>query len=89
VILGLAVIFALSPASAYYWIMLLMLPLRQSQGAAIAVFAVSVAIQGLAWIYTGLEYEPWLYAILAWSYLSILAGWILPEAAKALPAGRP
>jgi hypothetical protein len=86
VILGMAVVFALSPAAAYYWIMLLAVPLRRGRSAALALLVVSAGMHWIHRLYPTPEYEPWRYAILAWSYALFLIAWMLPATLRTLRA---
>jgi hypothetical protein len=83
-VLGVIAIFALSPAPVYYWIMLLAVPLRSGQGAALAVLLAAVGAHWIEYFYPVSEYGPWNYAVLAWSYALILVAWILPAVVRQL-----
>jgi hypothetical protein len=83
-VLGVVAIFVLSPAPVYYWIMLLVIPLRPGQAATLAVLLVAAGAHWVERFYPSSEYGPWNYGILAWSYALILVAWILPAVVRQL-----
>jgi hypothetical protein len=83
-VLGMVSIFALSAPSAYYWVMLLAMPLRPGTWAPLAVLLLAAASYWTQSVYPYQEYEPWRYALLAWGYAAIFVAWLLPDLVRAL-----
>ncbi|MBW2541168.1 MAG: hypothetical protein JRF15_03685 [Deltaproteobacteria bacterium] len=78
-VLGLVPFFALTPAAAYYWIALLVVPLRRGQGVALALLVLSAAMHGIEYVDPSPIQAPWRYALLSWGYALILLAWLTPD----------
>jgi hypothetical protein len=78
-VLGLIPFFALTPAAAYYWIVVLVVPLRRGQTATLALLLLSAALHGIEFIDPSPIQAPWRYALLAWGYALILIAWLVPD----------
>ncbi len=78
-VLGLVPFFALTPAAAYYWIVVLVVPLRKGQAATLALLLLSAAMHGIEFIDPSPIQAPWRYALLAWGYALILIVWLIPD----------
>lgn len=78
-VLGLIPFFALTPAAAYYWIILLIVPLRRGQAATLALLVLSAAMHAIEFFDPSPIQTPWRYALLAWGYALILIVWLTPD----------
>lgn len=85
--LGIAPIFALTPAVSYYWIMMLIVPLRRGRWASLAVLSLAIAMYEVSLFYPSMDYHSWLYSLFAWGNALLLFGWLLPDAVRALKRG--
>jgi hypothetical protein len=83
-VLGLVPFFALTPAAAYYWIVVLVVPLRRGQAAALALLLLSVAMHGIEFVDPSPIQAPWRYALLAWGYALILIAWLTPDLVRVI-----
>lgn len=82
--LGIAVIFALTPASSYYWIMAIVVALRRATWPAVVVLALSTAVYWIASRFPSEDYHPFVYALFAWGLAGLLFAWLVPDVAKTL-----
>lgn len=81
-VLGLAAIFALTPAASYYWIMTLAIPLRRGNWAPLAILVLATAMYAMVRVYPAMDYQPFIYAVFAWGNALILFAWLLPDAVR-------
>jgi hypothetical protein len=78
--LGIAAIFALTPASSYYWIMAIAVTLRRTAWTPIAVLALSTAIYWIASRFASVDYHPFIYALFAYGLAAVFFAWLVPGA---------
>lgn len=83
-VLGVAAIFALTPAPSYYGIMACLVPLRRGRWAPLAVLALATGMYGVSRFYATTAYHAWLYALFAWGNALLLLAWLLPDALRQL-----
>ena len=83
-VMSLVAIFALTPAASYYWIMLLVMPLRRGNWPPLAVLGLAIAMYAIARSFLSPDYQPWLYAVFAWGNALLFLAWLLPEALRTL-----
>ena len=74
--LGIAGIFALTPLSSYYWILLIALPLAGAEGVALGFVAVCAGLYALGAIGAP---SAWLYSLLSIALGALLVGWMAAE----------
>jgi hypothetical protein len=82
--LGIAAIFALTPASSYYWIMAIAVTLRRTAWTPIAVLALSTAIYWIASRFASMDYHPFIYALFAYGLAAVFFAWLVPGAVKTI-----
>jgi hypothetical protein len=75
--LGLAVIFCLALLTCYYWLMLLIIPLRRNIGAVIGLLVLNLGIS-IIHLLTNPEYA-FQYGILSWALALYFLYWIIPK----------
>ena len=85
-VLGMAAIFALTPAASYYWIMSVAVPLRNVGWAPYGVLVLSTGMYAVAHFYPSVDYHPYLYALFAWGNAGILYAWLIPDAVRTIRA---
>jgi hypothetical protein len=82
--LGIAAIFALTPASSYYWIMAVAVTLRRTAWTPIAVLGLSTAIYWIATRFASVDYHPFIYSLFAYGLAAIFFAWLIPGAVKTI-----
>jgi len=87
--LGMAAVFALTPAVSYYWIMAVIVPLRRGRWAPLAILSLAMAMYALSRFHPAVGYHSWLYALFAWGNALFLFAWLLPDALRTLGTGLP
>jgi hypothetical protein len=87
-VLGLVPFFALTPAAAYYWIVILVVPLRRGWAATPALLLLAAALHQIEYLDPAPDQSPWRYALLAWGYGVILVAWLIPDLARAIGQSR-
>ena len=68
--------FALTPLSSYYWILLIALPLAGAEGVALGFVAVCAGLYALGAIGAP---SAWLYSLLSIALGALLVGWMAAE----------
>ena len=86
-ILGIVVIFALLHPASYYWIMVLVVPLRGRLGAVLALLGLESALHGIQFLYTHGFYLQFCYALHSWGLLLFFAAWLAPPTWRQLIQG--
>lgn len=81
-VLGPVAIFLLTPVGSYYWIMLLVVPLRR-ESAALGVIALAAALWWLHGIAPGREWNAMRFAVLSVGLAAFFVAWMLPDALRA------
>ena len=81
---GIAAVFALTPAASYYWIMAVIVPLRRIDWAPLAVLVLSTGMYAVARSFPSANYHPFLYALFAWGNAIILFAWLVPNAVRTM-----
>jgi hypothetical protein len=87
-VLGLVPLFALTPAAAYYWIVVLVVPLRKGWATAPALLLLSAAMHAIEFVDPSPIQAPWRYALLAWGYALILIAWLTPDLVRLIERER-
>lgn len=80
-----ASVFALIPLEAYYWILLIALPLRGGTAATAGVLALGAVLHGVDLLHPGMVTR---HTLMSLGLALILLGWILPDALRTLRRGR-
>jgi hypothetical protein len=75
--LGPAVVFALALATCYYWVMLVVLPLRRARFAVPAWLAVNVGLFALDLLTPAFEM---IYGLMSWALAALFLVWTVPDA---------
>jgi hypothetical protein len=83
-VLGVFAVFLLTPAAAYYWIMLMIVPMRRGTLAALALLLLAAAIHFIYILMPGPEHSAWHFALLSWGYALILSSWLIADLALAI-----
>ena len=84
VALGVFAIFVLVAPSSYYWVMLVLVPLRPRVGVAAGVLALSAAMYGVELLTEDFAVR---YTLFSAGLLALLAVWFVPDAVRTLKGG--
>jgi hypothetical protein len=86
-IYGLAVVFALTAPTSYYWCMLLFVPLAGGRWATVALLLVDAGLNLLGALSAGTSHGSTVYGVASWALLVFFVAWLGPKAAEALREG--
>ena len=80
--LGPAVVFALTLLTCYYWVMLIVLPIRRGRLAVPGLLLLNLGLFGLDLVTPAFEM---IYGLMSWGLAVLLLAWTLPDAWALLP----
>ncbi len=79
--LGVVAVFAVVVLTCYYWVMLLVLPLRRGVAASVGVLGLCAGLYGLDLVTPSFEM---IYGAMSWGLAVLFAGWAVPDAVAAV-----
>jgi hypothetical protein len=84
-VLGIAAIWSLTPAGAYYWILLAVAPLARGWLASFGVLLLAAALYAHQALLPSVEWNAFRYALLSWGIGLVLIAWLASVALRGMP----